>query len=202
MFVVTGFAPFNKETINPSWEGVQKLPQQMEGVTLKKLELPVSYQRAFLPLQEMLKKHQDVKGILCVGQAQGRGIMTAEAIAINRRFATISDEDGDSPFHEAVFAQGEAAYFATVKGEKIVEALRKGGVPAKVSYHAGTYVCNSLYNQTLHFLYENKRNIPCVFVHVPFLLGQVLNQQTDVPFMEESTMVKGLEICIKTLLEK
>ena len=45
--LITGFAPFGGETINPSWEAVLKLPKQFQtskgiGAELVKREMPVS----------------------------------------------------------------------------------------------------------------------------------------------------------------
>jgi len=43
--------------------------------------------------------------------------------------------------------------------------MRAAGVPAASSYHAGTYLCNFVYYQSLNFVGASRR---ALFVHVPF----------------------------------
>ena len=46
IILITGFAPFGGETINPSYEAVRLLPDEIAGHTIKKQELPVTFQGA------------------------------------------------------------------------------------------------------------------------------------------------------------
>ena len=41
--LVTGFEPFEDEPINPSWEAVRRLPDQVDGAEVIKLEIPVVF---------------------------------------------------------------------------------------------------------------------------------------------------------------
>ena len=41
--MITGFQPFDQDTINPSWMAVDALPAQIEGANLTKIELPVQW---------------------------------------------------------------------------------------------------------------------------------------------------------------
>ncbi len=41
--LITGFGPFGEEKINPSVEAVRLLPDEIEGVSLIKLQLPVVF---------------------------------------------------------------------------------------------------------------------------------------------------------------
>ena len=41
--LVTGFQPFGGESMNPAYEAVKLLPQQMEGAALIKKEIPVVF---------------------------------------------------------------------------------------------------------------------------------------------------------------
>ncbi|NLB89600.1 MAG: pyroglutamyl-peptidase I, partial [Clostridiales bacterium] len=173
MIIVTGFAPFHQETSNPSWEVAKKLPNRIEGTKIHKLQLPVSYQKAFAPLEKTIQNAlEEVQGVLCLGQAKGRAAITPEGIAINRKFANIPDEDGQAPLHLPIHPSGPDAYFTDGPIFQMVEEMKAEGIPAAISYHAGTYVCNSVYYMLLHFREKVKKNFPCVFVHVPYSAGQ------------------------------
>ena len=57
--------------------------------------------------------------------------------------------------------------------------LKKEGIPASVSYHAGTYVCNHVFYVLLRALRHQPR-IPAGFVHLPpikRLLGRGLSEK-------------------------
>ena len=68
--LVTGFEPFNGETVNPSEQIVYRL-EAPEGVCLIKEILPVEFKKSTARLKELFQKYQpDV--VLSVGQAGGR----------------------------------------------------------------------------------------------------------------------------------
>jgi pyroglutamyl-peptidase len=48
-----------------------------------------------------------------------------------------------------------------------VTSLVDGLEITRISHHAGRYVCNSLYFDTLDFLRHHHKSVPCIFVHVP-----------------------------------
>lgn len=43
--LVTGFEPFGFHHSNPSWDAVEALPEEIEGVQIVKRKLPVSFRR-------------------------------------------------------------------------------------------------------------------------------------------------------------
>ena len=44
--LITGFAPFGGDRVNPSWQAVQALPETVGGWELYKRELPVTFRGA------------------------------------------------------------------------------------------------------------------------------------------------------------
>ena len=44
--LVTGFEPFGGEQVNPSWEAVRALPDEISGAAVRKFQIPVEYRRA------------------------------------------------------------------------------------------------------------------------------------------------------------
>ena len=54
--------------------------------------------------------------------------------------------------------------------------LRRAGVPAQVSYHAGTYLCNATLYWS-HWLAERMAlKTQSAFIHVPLDVSQVVNE--------------------------
>ncbi|MBO5757698.1 MAG: pyroglutamyl-peptidase I, partial [Clostridia bacterium] len=69
--LITGFDPFGGATVNPSWEAVKLLPDQIGDWHLTKIEIPTVYGFAAQTILRIAQElHPDA--ILCVGQAGGR----------------------------------------------------------------------------------------------------------------------------------
>ena len=53
--VVTGFQPFGKETLNPSFEAVRLLPDEIKGAQIVKKEIPVVFRKGGQTVQEIVR---------------------------------------------------------------------------------------------------------------------------------------------------
>ena len=162
--LVTGFMPFGGEARNPSWEAVNALPDRIGDRTLFKLLLPVEFgSAARLAIETAETCHADA--ILSVGLAAGRTAITPELVGVNVRDASIPDNAGRQFCGEPIRLDGPAAYFSTLPVRAMTKAIADAGVPAKLSYSAGAYVCNDLlYTLLDHFSGTETR---AAFVHVP-----------------------------------
>lgn len=176
--LVTGFEPFGKETINPSWEAVRLLPDQIGGIAVDKLLVPTVFGLAAETVLARAKETQP-DAILCVGQAGGRAAVTPEVVGINLREASIPDNAGQQPINEPVVIGGPAAYFATLPVREMVSAVRDAGLPCSLSYSAGAFVCNDLLYGLLHHYSGSAVRIG--FVHVPFLPQQAKEGVPSLP---------------------
>ncbi|WP_054840685.1 pyroglutamyl-peptidase I [Thermococcus peptonophilus] len=197
--LVTGFEPFGGEEINPSWEAVKVLPDEIDGgADVVKFQLPVTFNgvREMLP-RLIVKEHPDA--VVLTGQAGGRPNITVERVAINVMDSTMPDNEGYKPEDEPVFEGAPAAYFATVPVKAIVKALREAKIPAAVSNTAGTYVCNTAMFTALHTIEVSGMTTKAGFIHVPFSHEQALDKPR--PSMALETIRKGLEIAIKLSLK-
>ncbi|MBR5615438.1 MAG: pyroglutamyl-peptidase I [Clostridia bacterium] len=189
--LITGFEPFGDEYINPSWEAVNRLPSEINGYAVTKLRLPVIFGQA----ADMVRKAADEISpdvILCIGQAGGRDAITPELVAINLRHAAIPDNSGYQPRDEAIVPDGADAYFSTLPVRKMSEAVNASGLPSRVSYSAGAYVCNDVLYTLLAWFKETETRVG--FIHIPYSTEQ--NKQ---PCMEIGDIVKGLTAAIERL---
>ena len=189
--LITGFEPFGGETINPSYEAVVRLPDEINGYALTKLLLPVVFGKAAEAVMETADRiSPDV--ILCIGQAGGRGAITPELVGINLRHASIPDNSGYEPKDEPVVAGGETAYFSSLPVRKIAGAIESAGLPAKVSYSAGAYVCNDLLYTLLERYKSSKIGVG--FIHIPYS-----TEQNKEPAMDLEDIIKGLTAAVGAL---
>lgn len=190
--LITGFEPFGGEKINPSWEAVKLLPDEIGNFSLTKIEVPVVFGKA---ADTVIEKAEEINAdaVICVGQAGGRTGVTPEMVAVNLRFASIPDNEGNQPKDVPVIEDGENAYFSTLPVRKMTAAVSEAEITSSVSYSAGTYVCNDLIYSVLH-RFKNTGTKAC-FIHVPF----IPEQTKDKPSMELETIAKALEIAIKAI---
>ena len=167
--LITGFDPFGGASINPAWEAVKRLPDEISDFVLCKLEIPTVYG---LGAETVLKKAAEFGPdvILCVGQAGGRAAVTPERIGINVRDAKIADNTGNQPQGQRIDPSGPAAYFATVPVDEMAEAIRAAGLPGQVSNSAGAFVCNDTLYCLLHCFDGTATRVG--FLHVPWLPEQ------------------------------
>ena len=189
--LITGFEPFGGENINPSWQAVCALPNSIGGFEITKLVLPVVFGSAAqkaIATAEQLSPH----AVLCIGQAGGRDAVTPELVGINLRYAAIPDNGGNEPIDEPIEKGGAAARFSTLPVRKIADAINAVGVPAKVSYSAGAYVCNDvLYSLLAHF---DGSGTAVGFIHVPYC-----NEQGKEPCMELDAIVRAITAAIESI---
>ena len=195
--LVTGFEPFRKEDINPSWEVCKALPETVSGACIVVKKLPVAFDDAKNQVLEFCDTLvPDV--ILHLGEAGGRTHISVERIAVNCDDAKEKDNKGQKKEDELIDPHGEDGYFVTLPVKNIVQALKKAGIPAVVSNSAGTYLCNHVLYSALH---HTKKNLTQVgFMHLPYLPQQTVNKPGKAS-MSLDIMVEAVKIAIRTVIE-
>lgn len=189
--LITGFEPFGEEQINPSWEALKLLPDNIAGYDIHKLRLPVTFgEAARMVIDEADKIQPEV--IVSIGQAGGREAITPELVGINLKNASIADNCGNKPIDEPIILNGADAHFSTLPVRKIANRITENGIPSKVSYSAGTYVCNDV----LYTLLSHYKNTEVLigFIHVPYC-----KEQNKEPYMSLDDIAKALTIAIESI---
>jgi len=198
--LITAFEPFEGEPINPSWETVRQLNEQLlGGAKIVSRQLPCVFGEALNSLYKAMDELQPDL-VIAVGQAGGRADITVERVAINVDDARIPDNQGKQPIDEPIVADGPAAYFSTLPIKALVEGIREAGIPASVSQTAGTYVCNHVMYGLLHRLAEQGDGVRGGFMHIPYLPEQAV-RQPGMPSMAASTVILALEMAISVALK-
>lgn len=196
--LITGFDPFDKEPINPAYEAIKLLPNEISGAKVVKLEIPTVSEKGIAKTIQAIEDHKpDI--VINVGQAGGRFGITPEKVAINLNDFRIKDNEGNQPLDCPIRENGEAAYFTKLPVKTIVKAINEAGIPSTLSYTAGTFVCNQVMYGVLHYITENQLPINAGFVHIPFMMEQVVDKPQK-PSLSLDCMAKGLEVMIETCL--
>ena len=196
--LLTGFEPFGGETINPAYEAIKLLPQQIDGAAIVKKEIPVVFDEgAEVVLQTIRTEKPDI--VISVGQAGGRTGITPEFVGINYQDARIPDNAGNQPLSHRIKEDGENAYFSLLPVKAMVTAMKEAGIASSVSYSAGTYVCNDVMYQLLYAVQKEFPGVRAGFIHVPFMTEQVADKP-QVPALPLETISKGLALCVEAAI--
>lgn len=188
--LITGFDPFGGASINPAWEAVKLLPDQIGDFEIYKLEIPTVFG---LAAETVLVKAEELQPdvILCIGQAGGRAAVTPERIAVNIRDAKIRDNAGNQPVGEFVVSDGPAAYFSTVPVMEMADAICAAELPGAVSNSAGAFVCNDTLYSLLHHYADT--HVKVGFIHVPYLPEQ---GSPSLPLKKTAAALRAaIEVC-------
>lgn len=198
--LVTGFTPFGGQAVNPAYEAVAQLPSTIGEITVKVIEIPTVFRTGASKLEEAMHDYQpDI--VLCVGQAGGRAAITLEFVAINYQDAAIPDNEGNKPLSQCIHPDGDTAYFSNLPVKAMVESMREEGIPAVISYSAGTYVCNDVFYHLMYLIHHNYPHVRGGFVHVPFEPAQVVTMPSTTPSMPTALVTRALEIAIQAAVQ-
>ena len=201
--LITGFQPFDGESVNPALEVAKGLQgKTINGYEVIAREIPVVRFEALKAVQAAIEELQP-DAVITIGQAGGRPDITVERVGINIDDFRIPDNKGNQPIDEPVVAGGPVAYWATLPIKKMVANVKAQGIPASVSNSAGTYVCNHPLYGLLHYLTtQGKTAIPAGFIHIPYLPEQMAvrsGKDAQVATMSLDTLLKGFEAMIAAL---
>ena len=193
--LLTGFEPFGEYKINPSQQVVERLDgETVGGARVVGLTLPVAFgadtERVFAAVAD----HHPVL-VLSLGLYAGAACLEVERFAVNLRAE--AGTDAQVP----IIADGFAALFATVDAEKIAGAVRRAGVPARAHGYAGSYLCNHILYQTLHYARLWRLLARAGFIHLPLSSEQVLAEnKLHLPSLPLDMMVAGVRAAIEAAL--
>jgi len=197
--LLTGFEPFDKDAINPSWEAVRALDGwRFEDATVHARRISCVFGTALRELDALIDELRP-QLVIAVGQAGGRSEIMPERVAINIDDGRICDNDGCQPIDEPVVAGAPVGYFSSLPIKAIVRDLRAAGVPAAVSNSAGTFVCNHLFFGLMHRIAT--RPLPGMrggFIHIPYLPEQAAARLPGMPSMSLDAVIAALRIAVAT----
>lgn len=148
--LVTGFEPWGSHALNPSGEVARELGGEV---------LPVNFREADRVLKSLIARRKP-DAILMLGLAESRKILTLEAVALNVDHHEMAGKN--QAWRRPILRGGPLAVEARLPLNDLQRRLKKAGIAAAISHHAGTFLCNHVFYRGLTWM-----DGPCGFVHVP-----------------------------------
>ena len=196
--LLTGFEPFGGSHINPSIEACKRLDgKTYNGYKVKVAEIPLRYDDVRPSLLKAINETKPA-AIICTGQS-GASTINLERVAINVADARIPYNCGTQPVDKTIQEEGPVAYFSTLPLRKMLAALIEAKIPTVISNSAGTFGCNHIFYELMHYLSENNMEVPAGFIHVPSLPEQVMERKG--PSMSLDLIANALNTAVETLTE-
>lgn len=194
--LLTGFEPFDGDTVNPSGEVAKRLDGRVIGdCVVRGVILPVQHEAARAVVAPLLEA-PGLVAVVHLGLAGGRARISLERMAVNVMDYSRPDAHGQVLRDVPCVKGGPAAYFSTLPLREILAALTAEGIPAAISNTAGTYLCNDVSYTTLQALVQGGLSIPAGFIHLPFLPSMVAAHDLEEPSMDLPVMIRAIEIAL------
>ncbi len=212
--LITGFEPYGGRALNPS----AKLALALDGVRIGGFDvvgrgLPVAFAGLAARIEAMLDAVRP-KLVIALGLWPGEPMIRLERFGLNLADFEIADNAGVRLEDAAIAPVGTTALAATLPLRAIEQALIAAGIPARLSTTAGTYLCNATLYTLLAAVERRGWNIPCGFIHLPYLTEQVaemlaearsgrleIHQRADFASMDYAVMERALRLALAVTAE-
>ncbi len=196
--LVTAFKPYDCWGENSSWLALQHWLRDYDGTEELVTRLyPVDLDELHSRLPQDLQWRPDA--ILHLGQAPGMSHVAVEAIALNA--AGLIQESGRAL--RPIVTGGPVAYQTRCDVERMAVGIRGKGVPAAVSYHAGTYLCNALFYLSHHLMASSDPQIGIAFLHLPLATEQVVSgKQPHLPSLPTGMLAGAIGAAVEVMADR
>lgn len=189
--LVTGFQAFGKHNVNSSEIMVRRLSSEpFQNIQLVTAILPVTWQGCV----DFCSAIRDIKrydAVLMTGLNAGIRYVALEQYAVNIQRSKNPDNAGlYRRRNTAIVQRGPDIVESRLDVSAIAHKITRKELPVRPSFHAGTFICNTLYYTMLHK--TESTNVPALFVHLP----EIENSEM------EASLVETLKSIVYAVLAK
>lgn len=191
--LLTGFEPWAEWSSNPSGAVAASLNgSSIAGCEVVSAVLPVVHGADIDRVASLVAEYEPV-AVVCLGLHGSASALHVERVGINLKVI-----DGvDYPIVEG----GPDAYFSTLPTRAMVRRMADAGVPARLTYSAGTFLCNHIMYSVLHLIAERGDDLPAGFIHVPPTPELVTELGRSQPSMALETIRTGVVAGVMAVVE-
>lgn len=195
--LITAFEAYDRWQSNASWltlvELTKELPPQPSITTRL---YPVEYAGVSERLTGDLAAQHDVA--LHLGQSPRASCIQLEAIALN----VAGRGEGPGNSYRPLVEGGPVAYQSTLPLSDWARKLCAKGIPAQVSYHAGTYLCNAALYFSLHLAATKNLKTQAAFIHLPLSSTQSSAHSCELPSMPTTMAAAAVRLILQQIIEQ
>ena len=192
--LITAFEPYDRWHANSSWLALVQLTQNLPSQPSVTTRLyPVDFAAVKQRLAEDLRANHDFA--LHLGQAPGSTRVQLESFAVNIGGSSFQSPD---EFRELVNG-GPPAYRSRLPLATWSARLREAGVPAQVSYHAGTYLCNATLYFSCYLAERMGLKTQATFIHLPLDLSQTASEAQHMASLPARISAEALRVVLEDL---
>jgi pyroglutamyl-peptidase len=189
--LLTAFEPYDHWQVNSSWLTLIEFTKEMPGdVAVTTRLYPVNYEAVSQRLEQDLQENHDV--VLHLGQAPETSHIRLEAVGLN-----LAAERPGSGEVRPLCPDGPLGYRSELPLADYAATLRRAGIPAHVSDHAGVYLCNAALYLSHHLARRMNLSTKTAFVHLPLDPSQVTDHHAPPPSMPATTAARALRVLIQ-----
>ncbi|MBI4464108.1 MAG: hypothetical protein HY647_05335 [Acidobacteria bacterium] len=202
--LLTGFEAFGNLQANPSQQIVERMAERARRQGIRDLYpeiLPTEYAGAGRRIRQLIQRVRP-EAALCLGVARSRTVIHLERVALNLDDDPLPDNAGRAYSGRPIVRGGPLVYESTLPLQRMLNALRRQGIPATISNHAGTFVCNHVFYVARHALEQMGREIPCGLIHVPEILRKSRRSRRTDRGMPLQKMVEAIECCLRVVKKR
>ena len=194
---ITAFEPYDEWDENASWlalvEFTKTLPPNAKITTRRyPVDFPAVRERLSRDLEE------DFDYALHLGQAPGSANIRLESIGLNVGGSSAEQPDALIP----LVSDGPVAFRSELPLGDWSAQLRSAGIPATVSYHAGTYLCNATLYLSHYFTQRKRLRTKVAFIHVPLATSQAATSRKEIATLSTSLAATGLRLIVDDLIKR
>lgn len=159
--LLTAFGPFDIFSSNPSELIAGALSEEFG---CHYAILPVVFGKARTSLLSILEK-EGPDLVVSFGLNGNISHIALERIAVNIAYSEVPDTIGIVRGGSPIDQDGPLAYLSGLPLDRILPLVRSAGIPCRMSFSAGTYICNEVFYTLMQ--YCEKEGIQGGFIHIP-----------------------------------
>lgn len=192
--LLTAYGPYDEWPVNASWLVMQEVTRELpETLDVTTRLYPVHFQEVEARLRSDLADDFDVA--IHLGQAPGSGRIALEQIGVN-----VARERDQRPEQARLLAvEGPPAYASRLPLGDWARQIREAGIPAEVSHHAGTYLCNAALYLAHHIAAEQGKSTQATFLHLPIDPSQAIASHRDLASLPAEITAHAVRLILQAI---
>lgn len=191
--LLTAFEPYDRWKTNASALALEQLASDLPPlVHVATRLLPVNYEIVKTRLAEELGADYDY--VLHLGQAPGSARIQLETVGLNIACHRGSFND------QRLCNDGPLAYRSSLPLHEWAKNLCAAGIPAEVSFHAGTYLCNAALYLTHYYIERMRLKTRAAFIHLPLDISQAVGEEHETASLPAVLSAAAVRMVLDTLV--